>query len=87
MNNSIPMIYSVTYLLSVISKNTETMLTRRGNLPFFPIIGMEIDTGEGNPRKVVDILWRSDISELAVTFEDEEGFSLKIIKSWGWEIL
>ena len=87
MNNATTLNYSVIYLLTVVGKTTETMLTRRGNLPFFPVIGMEIDTGEGNPREVVSILFRSDISELSVTFEDEEGCSLKTIKSFGWEIL
>jgi hypothetical protein len=86
-NNTITLNYSVKYLLTVVGENIETMLTRCGNLPFFPVIGMVIDTGEGNPRTVIDICWRADIAELAVTFEDEESFSLEVLKGWGWEVL
>ncbi len=84
MNINAPMIWSATYLLSVILSNDEIMFKRNGDLPFFPVIGMSIDTGEGNPREVVDICWQADTSELTITFKDEEFASVKTIKAWGW---
>lgn len=80
------MLFNVIYLLTVVEekRDMETMLTRKGELPFFPSAGMSIDTGEGNPREITDVLWRCDVGELAITFEDEDGFSLKTLKKWGW---
>jgi hypothetical protein len=63
----------------------EAVLTRKGSLPFFPQIGMHIDTGEGNTRKITDIYYTTTDDKLEVWFENEEAFALDLLKKWGWE--
>jgi hypothetical protein len=79
--------YQITYLLNAVdlNRNWETMLTRTGELPFFPIIGMSIDTGEGNLRKVNDVYYTCEPPELTVFFDDENDYSLDTLLGWGWK--
>jgi hypothetical protein len=62
----------------------EAVLTRKGSLPFFPQIGMHLDTGEGNTRKITDIYYTATDGKVEVWFENEEAYGLDKLKKWGW---
>ena len=77
-------------VFSVLALNTEAAETmpvymeREGKLPFFPATGQVIDCGDGNYRKVVEVMWSAETKELNVQFEDEPR-STAVMESWGWK--
>lgn len=84
-NSDKPMLWNVTYMVAVIETDWETNLVYQGALPFFPSVGMQIDCGEGNCRKVEDVFWLAESAHLAIQFEDETKWTPDVMQSWGWK--
>jgi len=46
--------------------------SKHGEIPFLPVAGMHIDSGDGDLREVLEVYWQADEPDrVAVFFEDE----------------
>jgi len=62
---------------------------RAGEIPFVPVVGMMIDSGEGNLRKVEEVYWSADAPDsIQVQFEfDDYDLPYKRWTELGWEMI
>lgn len=59
--------------------------TKGGVIPFIPVLGMELDCGDGDFRTVENVYWREEKpDEVAVYFEDETARPLSYWTRGGW---
>jgi hypothetical protein len=60
--------------------------TRRGEIPFLPVVGMHIDCGDGDLRVVRAVYWwASKPDYVEVYFEDDTPRALDFWMSGGWK--
>ncbi len=59
---------------------------KRGEIPFVPVAGMHIDSGDGDLRKVLEVYWCADApDEVAVYLEDDMARELGYWQRGGWQ--
>jgi len=62
---------------------------RTGDLPFVPTIGMWIDCGDGNPRRVEDCGWSAERPDTIKVYLGDEGDDfVRALSYWhssGWK--
>lgn len=60
--------------------------SKRGDIPFVPVIGMEIDNGDGDLREVLNVYWCADKpGEVVVHFDDDVARELDYWQRGGWQ--
>jgi SRSO17 transposase len=86
-NKHKPMLWNVRYFMdAAISEDFALNLYRDGQLPFFPIAGMEIDCGDGDLREVTQVYWSNEEMTLSIQLKDEEFIETsKLLETRGWK--
>lgn len=72
----------------VIDRGGDVQSVRRiGELPFLPVVGMDIACGNGDDYRTVScVQWHAGEGVLYVTFEHEEVADLQMVIDQGWEV-
>lgn len=59
---------------------------KHGECPFLPAVGMHIDNGGGDLRKVLEVDWCVEApDEMVVYFEDDMARALRYWQRGGWQ--